>query len=167
MRRAWVLAVALAAVAACGRAGERRNNTSLSFETLPADTAGLANGAPILTSFEPYRLANGLVRARGTARLPDGTRLEISILHEGDPSPVMRLQVPIEAGRFDSPPVLGEHGPIAEGDYMFDVLARFDDVSQPPQVLSATDEGRSLRGPGMGRDRAGVAVFHVVRRGRV
>jgi len=166
MRRAWVLAVALAAVSACGRAGERHSTTSLSFETL-SDTAGLERGTPLLVSFEPYRLSNGLVRVRGAANFPDGTRLQISIVRESDHVPVMRLQTPVEGGRFDSPPVMGERGPIAEGDYAFDVLARFDDDWQPPQVLIASDQGRALHGPGMGRDRLGVPVFHVMRRGRI
>lgn len=165
MRRAWVLAVALAAACSCGRSGERRT-TSLSFETL-RDTVGMTSGAPILTSFEPYRLPNGLVRARGTARLPDGTRLQISMLRASNQSVVMRLQVPVEAGRFDSPPILGERGPIPEGDYTFEVLARFDEQWQPPQVMSDLDGGRSLHGPGMERDRLGVPVLHVVRRGRL
>ena len=94
-----MLAVALAAACSCGRTGERRT-TSLSFETL-SDTASMTSGAPILTSFEPYRLPNGLVRARGTARLPDGTRLQISMLRASDRAVVTRLQVPVEAGRFD------------------------------------------------------------------
>ncbi|MGH7742566.1 MAG: hypothetical protein ACRENS_11165 [Candidatus Eiseniibacteriota bacterium] len=166
MRRAWFLALGLAAVAACGRSGERHNTTSLTFETL-SDTTGLGLGAPLLTAFEPYRLPTGQVRARGVARFPDGTRLQISILRESDQSVVMRMQVPVMGGRFDSPPVMGEKGPLAEGGYAFDVLARFDDDWQPPQVMIASDRGRALHGPGMGRDRDGVPEFHVVRRGRV
>lgn len=166
MRRAWVLAVALAAVAACGRTGERQRATSLSFE-MQTDTAGLSRGEPLLISFEPYRLPNGLVRVRGAANFPDGTRLEISITGAKDRKLVMRLQAPVQGGHFDSPPVLGEKGPIAEGDYAFDVLARFDDEWQPPQVMIASDRGRALHGPGMGRDRLGVPVFHVVRQGRL
>jgi hypothetical protein len=166
MRRAWVLAVGLATVSACGRAGERHAAGSLSFETL-SDTAGLERGAPLLVSFEPYRLSNGLVRARGEANFPDGTRLQISIVRVSDQAMVMRLQVPVQGGRFDSPPVMGEKGPIAEGDYAFDVLARFDEEWQPAQVMIATDQGRALHGPGMGRDRLGVPVFHVVRQGHV
>jgi hypothetical protein len=166
MRRAWVLAVALATVSACGRTGERRATTSLSFETL-SDTAGLGRGAPLLTDFEPYRLATGQVRARGAIGFPDGTRLQISILRASDQAVVTRLQVSVQGGRFDSPPVMGEKGPIAEGDYAFDLLARFDAQWQPPDVMSASDQGRALRGPGMARDRIGVPVFHVVRRGHV
>lgn len=166
MRRAWVLAVALAAVSACGRAGGHHSTTTLSFETL-SDTSGLQSGVPLLVSFEPYRLSNGLVRVRGAANFPDGTRLQISIVRERDHALVMRLQAPVEGGRFDSPPVMGERGPIAEGDYAFDVLARFDDAWQPPQVMIGSDQGRALHGPGMGRDRLGVPVFHVMRRGHI
>lgn len=166
MRRAWLLAVALATVSACGRTGERQASTSLSFETL-SDTAGIERGAPLLTEFEPYRLPTGQVRARGAAGFPDGTRLQISILHEPDQTVVMRLQVSVVGGRFDSSPVMGEKGPLAEGDYAFDVLARFEDDWQPAPVMIATDRGKSLHGPGMGRDRIGVPVFHQLRRGRV
>jgi len=47
------------------------------------------------------------------------------------------------------------------------VLARFDDTWQPPQVMAGSDGGRALHGPEMERDRLGVPVFHVVRKGRV
>jgi hypothetical protein len=166
MRRAWVLALSLAAVSSCGRAGEHHPASSLSFETL-SDTAGLQRGTPLLVSFEPYRLSNGLVRVRGAATFPDGTRLQITIENAADQKLVMRVEAPVVGGHFDSPPVMGERGPIAEGNYAFDVLARFDDDWQPPQVMIASDRGLALHGPGMGRDRIGVPVFHAVRQGRL
>jgi hypothetical protein len=166
MRRAWWVAVVWIAIAGCGRSGARARSGDLSFESL-SDTAGLAQGAPILDAIEPYRLPNGLVRVRGRVQLPDGTRLQISIVRKADHVMVSRLQVLIAQQRFDSPPVLGERGPIPQGDYAFELRAEFNDVWQSPAVMAATRGGRDLRGPGMTRDRAGEPVFVLTRDGRL
>jgi hypothetical protein len=166
MRRAWVLAVAWMALAGCGRSAKPERSDALSFETL-SDTIGLAQGAPLLTTFEPYRLPNGLVRVRGTVDFPDGTRLQVSIYRKQDHAMVARMQMPVELGHFDSPPVLGEHGPLPRGDYVFELLTYFNETWQPPQVMIAGRRGLQLRGPGITRDRIGDAVFHLTREGRL
>jgi len=162
MRRAWVLAVAWVAVAGCGRGAKPEHSGDLSFESV-SDTAGLAQGASLLTTFEPYRLPNGLVRVRGTVDFPDGTRLQVSIYRKQDHVMVARMQMPVEQHRFDSPPVLGPHGPIPTGDYVFELLTFFNQTWQPAQVMVAGRRGLELRGPGMSRDRAGDAVFRLTR----
>ena len=166
MRRAWVLAVAWLAVAGCGRSESRARSTELSFESL-SDTAIVAQGAPLLTTFEPYRLPNGLVRVRGTLDVPDGTRLQVSIYRSQDHVMFARVQVLVEAHRFDSPPVLGEHGPLPRGPYTFDLLAHFNDTWQSAEVMAESRRGLDLRGPGMTRDRIGEAVFHLTRESRL
>ena len=166
MRRAWVLAVAMVAAAGCGRSGKSDRSGNLSFESL-SDTAGLAQGAPLLTTFEPYRLPNGLVRVRGTVDFPDGTRLQISIYRQQDHVMVARLQTLVEQRHFDSPPVLGERGPLPSGDYAFELLAHFNDTWQSPEVMVGSHRGLDLRGPGITRDRIGEAVFHLTRASRL
>jgi len=166
MRRAWVLAVACLALAGCGRSAKPQRSGDLSFETV-TDTAGLATGAPLLTTFEPYRLPNGLVRVRGTVDFPDGTRLQVSIYRKQDHVMVARMQMPVEQHRFDSPPVLGEHGPIPTGDYVFELLTYFNQTWQAPQVMIVGRRGLQLRGPGITRDRIGDAVFRLTREARL
>ncbi|HTM57811.1 MAG TPA: hypothetical protein VL123_05290 [Candidatus Udaeobacter sp.] len=166
MRRAWVLAVAWAAVAGCGRGEKSQRTTELSFETL-SDTTAVVRGAPLLTRFEPYRLPNGLVRVRGEIDFPNGTRLQVSIYRKQDHVMVARMQMPVDERRFESPPILGEHGPLPAGDYVFELLTFFNETWQPADVLVHSDHGLALHGPGMKRDRAGGAVFLMTREGRL
>ena len=156
------MAVAWFAVAGCGRSGQPAGSTELRFESL-SDTANLSQGASLLKTFEPYRLPNGMVRVRGTVDLPDGTRLQVSIYRQPDHVMVARLQVLIAQRQFDSPPVLGEHGPLPAGDYSFELVAHFNDVWQSPGVMNAARRGLDLHGPGMTRDRIGEAVFLLTR----
>jgi hypothetical protein len=165
MRRAWVLAVAWLAVAGCGRA-EKAKRSEVSFETL-SDTSGLAQGATLLTDFEPYRLPNGLVRVRGTVALPEGTRLQVSIYRKRDHAMVARLQTLVNQSRFDSPPVLGPRGPLPTDLYEFELLTFFSDTWQTPQVMAASGRGLDLRGPGISRDAAGHAMFRLAREARL
>jgi hypothetical protein len=162
MRRAWVLAVAAFLVAGCGNSSHPRRSADLTFETL-GDTSGLSQGTPLLRSLEPYRLSNGLVRVRGTVDFPDGTRLQVSIYRKEDHALVARMQMPVEQGKFDSPPVLGPRGPLPRGDYVFELLTYFNQTWQPANVMVAGHGGLELHGPGMSRDRAGDAVFRMTR----
>jgi hypothetical protein len=158
MRRAGVLAVLFVAVVGCGGNGKPAKTGQLSFETL-TDTAGLSVGSPILRTLEPYRLPNGLVRVRGEVDVPEGTRLQISMYRRQDHAMVARVQVLVEQGKFESPPVLGPRGPLPVDDYDFELLAHFNDTWQSPEVIQSSAGGRNLRGPGMTRDRIGEAVF--------
>ena len=163
MNRVWVT---LAAIALAGCGGGSHQSSSLSFDTI-TDSTVLASGKSILTTFEPYRMANGTMRIRGTAELSDGTRLQISIYRKATNEMTGRLQVILANRRFDSPPILGSTGPLPRDDYRFELLAHFDEEWQPPAVLNATHHGLDLRGPGISRDRLGGAVFRLTREARL
>lgn len=146
---ASALAALVAAAPGCGRR-QAHSGSDLQFETL-SDTSGLSQGPPLLVTFEPYRMANGVMRVRGEMNLPEGTRIQISIFRARDGGLINRLQMPVLNRRFDSPPLIGPRGPLPVDDYRFEVLAHFNEAWQPPEVLTETDGGRSLRGPGVVR----------------
>jgi len=157
------LCVAALSLASCGR---DKPASELTFEMLP-DTAGLTRGAPVLESFEPYRLANGAVRVKGQARLPDGTKLQISIHQPNGRVAVAMAHVYLQGGRFDSPPLLGEAGPLPAGLYRFEVLAHFNADWQGADVLRALRGGEALRGPGITRASNGRVALHLTREGKL
>ena len=95
-------ALLLSVILLVGPAGcshRRTRDTALSFEDL-SDTTGLARGAPILTSFEPYRITGQALRVRGTASLPDGTRLQVSIVRVATDETLLIAQVTVEDKSF-------------------------------------------------------------------
>jgi hypothetical protein len=140
----------------CSRRQAR--DAALSFEEL-SDTTGLAQGALILTSFEPHRITGQALRVRGTANLPDGTRLQVSIARAATGETIMIAQVTVEDMAFETAPLWGPRGPLPVDLYRFDVLAHFNPAWQPEQVLRVTHDGRSLRGPGITRGAGGQAAF--------
>jgi hypothetical protein len=140
----------------CSRRQAR--DSALSFEEL-SDTTGLARGAPIITSFEPYRITGQALRVRGTANLPDGTRLQVSIVRAATGETLMITQVTVEDLAFETGPLWGPRGPLPVDLYRFDVLAHFNSAWQLEQVLRATHDGRSLRGPGITRGTGGQPAF--------
>jgi len=143
---------------ALGCSRRQTRDTALSFEEL-SDTTGLALGAPILTSFEPYRITGQALRVRGTASLPDGTRLQVSIARVATGEKIIILQTTVKDGAFETAPLWGPSGPLPVDLYRFDVLAHFNSAWQPEQVLRATHDGRSLRGPGITRGTGGQPAF--------
>jgi hypothetical protein len=155
------LCLAALSLASCGR---EKPASELSFEKLP-DTTGLSRGADVLERFEPFRMANGAVRVTGRARLPDGTKLQIAIKPPNGTVSVAMAHVVVQGSQFDTPPLLGDRGPLPRGRYRFEVLAHFNADWQPPEVLRALDGGQSLRGPGVTRARDGAAAFFIVREG--
>jgi hypothetical protein len=157
MRLGWLFALGVVALTGCG-SGDKSRTSSLEFEQL-ADTAGLTRGEPLLTAFEPYRMSNGAMRVRGTVGFPDGTRLQVAIYRKPSRQMVQSVQVTIVKGAFDSPPVIGEQGPLPPGDYHFELRTFFDSSWQPAAVLHSTADGRTLHGPGITRDRLGRAAF--------
>ncbi len=160
MRRLAVLPIALALLAAgCGH--RARQEQPLRFEEL-GDTSGLTRGATLVRRFEPYRVGGGVLRVRGEMDFPDGTRVQVSILDPASGRPLYRFQVTMLDHRFDSPPLLGPHGPFPVATYRFEVLAHFNDAWQTPEVLRETRNGESLRGPGITRGMHGEAVFRLV-----
>ena len=120
-RRAFALllgAFLLLGPAGCSRQPAR--DTALSFEDL-SDTLGLAQGAPILTSFEPYRITGQALRVRGTANLPDGTRLQVSIVCVATGKTVLIAQMTVEGRAFETAPLMGPRGPLPVDLYRFDI----------------------------------------------
>ena len=138
----------------------------LTFEHLP-DTTGRSVGGELVNQFTPSRMANGAVRVRGEVRLPDSTKLQIAIRAPGGGVSLAMAQVWVLGGRFDTPPLLGDHGPLPKGNYRFDVLAHFNADWQPPRVLRATANGHALRGPGITRARNGDAALFLTREGHL
>ena len=161
---ACALAAALA-LAGCGRRSEEPG-LELSFEKLPDSTA-LAQGEPILERFEPYRMSNGAVRVTGRVRLPDGMRLQIAIRQPGGRTAVALAHVSVQGSQFDTPPLLGEDGPLPEGRYRFELLTHFNADWQSPEVLRAVGGGLGLRGPGVTRARDGGAALYLTREARL
>lgn len=159
-RRLLLLGACLAALAAgCG--GEKRQAQELTFEALP-DTAGLSRGGPIVDSLAVERVDGGAMRVRGRVNLPDGTRLQLAIRPAGGGSAVAMTQVLVDAGRFESLPLLGDLGPLPPARYRFEVLAHFTPEWQTAEVMRATGDGKALRGPGITRSRQGDAAFYLM-----
>jgi len=154
-----------AGLAGCG-GGHEKPAQELSFEQLP-DTTGLTRGAPILESLEASRMTSGAVRVTGRVRLPDGTKLQIAIKQPGGRVSVAMAQVFVRSSQFDTPPLLGEKGPLPEGDYRFELLGHFDSLWQNPDVMRAMDRGVNLRGPGITRARDGSAALFLTREARL
>ncbi len=153
-----LLPAVLLLVAAPGCGGRRSGESQLSFEEL-SDTTGLSRGAPILTSFAPQRITGGALLVRGTADLPDSARLQISVVRIATNETLDITRVTVQNGAFETQAIFGPSGPVPMDRYRFDVLAYFNSAWQPPSVLQATRDGRSLRGPGVSRTRNGQPVF--------
>jgi hypothetical protein len=163
MRLRWVGVVLLALVmAGCGRQKKQESaDRPLTFEELK-DTTGLSAGEPLLTHVNPYRTGNQAVRVHGRLELPDGTRVQLSIVRADTKEMVHRMQVYVRDGRFDTPPVRPGGKPLPPGRYRFEYFALFNAAWQKPEVLRQTGGGRTLRGPGITRDQAGGAAFFLV-----
>ena len=153
----------LSALVSCGRDKPARE---LSFESLP-DTSGLSEGAAVVQEFEPYRMANGAVRVKGRVRVPDGTLLQIAIKAPQGGVAVAMAQVRVQGQWFDTPPLLGEHGPLPKGEYRFELLSHFTPTWQGAEGEGALRAGPSLRGPGITRARDGAAALFLVKEARL
>jgi hypothetical protein len=163
--QALALACALLPVlAGCG--GGEKPAPPLSFERLP-DTTGLSRGAAILESLEASRMSSGAVRVSGRVRLPDGTKLQVAIKQHGGRVSLAMAQVYVQGERFDTPPLLGENGPLPRGEYHVELLGHFDHDWQSADVLRAMGQGLDLRGPGITRARDGSAALLLTREARL
>jgi len=163
MTRATILMGLIAAAslaAGCGR-HEQQQTPKLTFE-MQRDTAGLSQGKPLLERIEPFRASNGALRVRGDVGFPDGVRIQISLYRKGTNQMLSCVQVSVDHRHFETPPILGASGPLPHGAYRFEYMSLFNEAWQTPDVLRGTDAGRSLRGPGMTRDRVGGAAFYLV-----
>jgi hypothetical protein len=160
--RACVSSCALTlALSACGSEPPREE---LTLERLPGPS-GTATSAPVVDAIEPYRMANGALRVKGRARLPDGALLQIAIKEPGGTTSVAMAQVRVEGHRFDTPPLLGERGPLPRGSYRVEVLAHFTENWQGAEVMRALRSGEPLQGPGITRARDGEAALFLVKEG--
>lgn len=170
MRRAHVratsLALALLAAASGVLVGCSREKPAekLSFETL-SDTTTLSQGADILESFEAYRMKNGAVRVHGRMRLPDSTKVQVAFRKPEGGASLAMAHVWVIGGEFDSPPLLGDTGPLPKARYQYEVLVHFNSDWQLPRVLRELDKGQGLRGPGITRARNGDAALFLTREG--
>lgn len=142
--------------AGCGQS--RESEAKLTFEQLP-DTVGLSQGRDVVTELVTLRMDGGALRVSGGADLPEGARLQIAIKHPNERSSLAMAHVEVHDHRFESPPLVGEYGPLPKALYRFEVSARFTPDWQPATVLRATGDGKALRGPGITRDRNGDAMF--------
>jgi len=158
-------AALLLSLSGCGGGGEKPAQ-ELSFERLP-DTTGLSHGEPILVSFETSRMPSGAVRVSGHVRLPDGTKLQVAIKEPGGRVSVAMAQVFVQGERFDTPPLIGDRGPLPKGAYRVELLGHFDHDWQSDQVMRAMDGGMNLRGPGITRARDGSAALFLTREARL
>jgi len=159
MRVLAVLTACVLTIAGCGRReSEPKETRPLTFEEL-SDTTGLSQGPEVVRTFEPYRMDNMALRARGRLRFPDGTRVQLSIYPVGEATLLARTQFEVVDERFDTPPILGSSGPLPDGAYRFELLTYFEQAWQPPEVMEQTGNGRRLRGPGFTRGRNGEAAF--------
>lgn len=154
--------LALAVLSSCGDHDKSSAGASaLTFEQL-VDTSGLSQGAPIVESFDAYRIPGGSLRVKARVRLPEGTRVQIAVRPGADPAAVAMAQVLVQDGEIESPPMMAESGPLPVGRYRFELSAQFTTAWQSPAVLRATNDGKSLRGAGITRTRIGAATFRQV-----
>jgi hypothetical protein len=159
MRRFVLLAACAVLIGGCARREtETEREEPLTIEQM-RDTTGLSKGGPLIRSFQPYRMDNGVIRVRGKLRFPDGTVGQLSIFPAGRSDMITRVQFVVQDERFDTPPIIGERGPLPRGRYHFALVSYFDTAMQPPEVMEETNDGRDLRGPGMTRGIHGVAAF--------
>ena len=165
MRRArpacFVLLISCLAFAASGCGEKKHEQGQLTFEQLP-DTAGLVKGEPILEGFTVERMDGGALRVSGKVDLPDGTRLQVAIKQPGGRTSLAMTQMLVHDRQFESPLIMGDMGPLPPAQYRFEILAHFTPDWQTAAVLRATDDGRTLRGPGITRSRGGDAAFFLV-----
>ena len=160
-RMLWVT-LALIALAGCGRSNTPSSSTergdSLRF-SIEEDTTGLTQGDALLTGFEVWRDRAGAVRARGRMELPDGARLQITLYRPGVAEMAARTQAVVRDRRFESAPIMAGNNGLPAGLYRIELVTYFDSAWQPPEVMTATRDGRSLRGPGVVRGNNGLAAF--------
>ena len=156
---ACLLACAVAGCGGCG--GKRAADTALTFENLP-DTAGLSAGRPVLESFDAYRMDNGALRVHGKIELPDGARVQVAVKRPNENVSVAMVQMTVQDRQFDSPPIVGEAGPLPVENYRFEIVAQFTSDWQTPAVMRATGNGHALHGPGITRSRMGDAALYLV-----
>ena len=156
------MTLTLIVLAGCGRSNAPSagvsGSDSLRFEMLD-DTTGLSQGTALLADFEIARDPAGAVRARGRLHLPDGTRVQISLTKPGERQATARTQVVVRDGRFETLPMMGGEAGLPPGLYRVELASYFDSSWQPPEVMTATGNGRILRGPGVVRGNNGIAAF--------
>jgi hypothetical protein len=153
--------LAAAALAGCSRPKPQASEGGLTFEKL-ADTVGLAQGDPLVSEFEPYRLSDGSMRIRGRLDFPNGTRVQIAIKSPAGGTSLAMAQVTVDNRQFETPPLMGPEGPLPVAKYRFEITSHFTSDWQDPGVLRATNDGRALRGPGITRTGRGGAAFYLV-----
>ncbi len=156
----WMVPLLLSLLAGCSPKQEAQD-PELRFE-MQADTVHLAEGPKVLDGVEAVREPGGALRMRGRLAFPDGTRIQISVYRRGEEDLLGRVQVLTADRQFASPPIMGNRGPLPRGRYRIEYQALFNAAWQSPDVMHVTDDGRTLRGPGITRDRQGSAAFYLI-----
>ena len=154
----WAAFAALLIVGCGSKPAEK--GSPLTFQRLDGeDTTGLSQGVSLLWEFDVRRDPTGALRASGRLDLPEGTRLELIVYPTRGAEVLARTQFAVRQGGFETPPLQGAGGPLAQGVYRFQLRGVFDPVMQPAEVMSATAQGRALRGPGVIHGRNGLIAF--------
>jgi hypothetical protein len=163
--RPWILlpaCLALVLLSGCGGHEKRpAADTGLSFERL-ADSSGFSNDGPIQESFEAYRLPDRALRVKARLRLPDGTRTQVAVKAGEDHTTLVSVEAVVRDGELESPPMISTTGPLPLGRYQFEISAQFLPGWQSPAVLRATEDGKSLKGPGTLRTHGGGTMVLLV-----
>ena len=157
----WVAPALLCVLAGCSSRQKNDETSELHFD-MQADTVHLSEGPRVLEGVEATRERGGALRMRGHLAFPDGARIEISVYRHDEDELLGRVQVLTESQRFESPPIMGSNGPLPRGAYRIEYRALFNAAWQSPDVMRRTDDGRTLRGPGITRDRIGGAAFYLI-----
>lgn len=145
--------------------GSKPREPEVTFEALDGgpDTSGLTAGDPLLVSLEPSRTGEGAVKVAGRVRLPEGTKLQLSVKVPGGQVAMAMAHAFVHDGGFETAPLMGEAGPLKQGRYRVELLVPFTPDWQTPEVLRATGDGMRLRGPGITRGRDGRAALFLTR----
>ena len=155
--------LALAALTGCdGRGKSPASGSGLTFERL-TDMAGLSSGAATVESFDAYRLPDRSLRVKARVRLPEGTRVQVAVKSGPGGAALVVVRAIVLRGEIVSPPMITSSGPLPVGGYEFEISAQFTAGWQSREILRATHDGRSLRGPEIVRTPSGGTMFWLVK----
>ena len=154
--------LALAALAGCdGRGKPSAGGSTLTFERL-TDMSGFSSGAATVESFDAYRLPDRSLRVKARVRLPEGTRVQVAVKSGPGGAALVVVRALVLRGEIVSPPMIAESGPLPVSRYQFEISAQFTAGWQSREILRATHDGKSLRGPDIVRTPSGGTMFWLV-----
>jgi hypothetical protein len=155
--------LALAALAGCdGRGKPAGGGSGLTFERLTG-LAGLTSGGASVESFDAFRLPDRSLRVKARVRLPEGTRVQVAVKSGPAGAALVVVRAMVMRGEIVSPPMATSSGPLPVGPYQFEISAQFMAGWQSREILRATHDGKSLRGPEIVRTPGGGTMFWLVK----